>query len=111
MEAHNIRIENIQEISSRGKTTVLSYDISMDTAAGTIAFSDETGFVRTKNRYLLLWNDGMILPDLTPSDKVSAVSNTHLDVYKRQVRKSISRIFCDDLQTEKVKNILYGENG
>ena len=43
MEAHNIRIENIQEISSRGKTTVLSYDISMDTAAGTIAFSDETG--------------------------------------------------------------------
>ena len=27
------------------------------------------------------------------------------------VRKSISRIFCDDLQTEKVKNILYGENG
>jgi len=39
MEAHNIRIENIQEISSRGKTTVLSYDISMDTAAGTIAFS------------------------------------------------------------------------
>lgn len=54
MEAHNIRIENIQEISSRGKTTVLSYDISMDTAAGTIAFSDETGFVRTKNRYLLL---------------------------------------------------------
>ena len=26
-------------------------------------------------------------------------------------RKSVSRIFCDDLQTEKVKNILYGENG
>ena len=75
MEAHNIRIENIQEISSRGKTTVLSYDISMDTAAGTIAFSDETGFVRTKNRYLLLWNDGMILPDLTPSDKVSVVTD------------------------------------
>ena len=48
MEAHNIRVENIQEISSRGKTTVLSYDISMDTGAGTIAFSDETGFVRTK---------------------------------------------------------------
>ena len=41
MEAHNIRIENIQEISSRGKTTVLSYDISMDTAAGTIALSGQ----------------------------------------------------------------------
>lgn len=26
-------------------------------------------------------------------------------------RKSVSRIFCDDLQTEKVKNILYGESG
>lgn len=48
MEAHNIRIENIQEISSRGKTTVLSYEISMDTAAGTIDFSDEAGFVRAK---------------------------------------------------------------
>ena len=26
-------------------------------------------------------------------------------------RKSVSRIFCDDLQTEKVKNILYEESG
>ena len=54
-------------------TTVSYTHLSMDTAAGTIDFSDEAGFVRAKNRYLLLWNDGMILPDLTPSDKVSVV--------------------------------------
>ena len=36
------------------------------------------------------------------------VSYTHLDVYKRQ---SINRIFCDDLLTEKVKQILCEKGG
>ena len=55
---------------------------------------------------------------------VSAVSYTHLNmkelylyrrlqgfIKSRISRKSVSQIFCDDLQTEKVKYILHGESG
>ena len=48
-------------------------------------------------------------------NKCSPEKHLYQDAYVKKgyemVSKSISRIFCDDLQTEKVKNILYGENG
>ena len=67
----DMEITNIRETDRAGKTVTVSYDCTMDTSAGEIAFSNEASFLNTDDGYLLMWNDGLIFPGLTATDKVS----------------------------------------
>lgn len=70
METENIRLANIKEKDGGGNLTTLTYDLVMDTVAGEISFSGEASFINSRKGYFLLWNDGLILPGLTGTDKV-----------------------------------------
>lgn len=48
----------------------VTYEISYDTIAGPIYFINEAFFKKEKGEYKLLWNDGLIVPELTSNDKV-----------------------------------------
>ena len=59
------------------KMTVI-YQTSFDTAAGTISFENEALFLKDEEGYKLVWDDSMIFPNLTSSDKVR-VSTTQAE--------------------------------
>lgn len=48
----------------------VTYRTSFDTAAGNISFENEAFFVESEDGYQLFWDDSMIFPNLTSSDKV-----------------------------------------
>lgn len=72
IEIKNIQIEitekNITENEKARHT--LAYHMSFDTAAGNIHFENEMEFTEGGDGYRILWNDGLIFPELTASDKV-----------------------------------------
>lgn len=74
IELQNLEITNVQEAGRSGKTAAVSYDTLMDTAAGQISFSNEASFLNTKDGWLLMWNDGLIFPELTAAEKVSVTT-------------------------------------
>lgn len=74
IEARNLKISNVKETDRSGKNVTVSYDTSMDTAAGEISFSNEAVFLNTKDGYLLMWRDGLIFPELTAAEKVSVTT-------------------------------------
>ena len=57
------------------KEMCVKYQTSFDTVAGNICFDNEAYFVKGKEGYQLLWNDGLIFPELEAGDKVK-VSRT-----------------------------------
>ena len=50
---------------------LVTYQTSFDTAAGTIQFENDALFVEGEEGYKLVWDDSMIFPNLSFSDKVS----------------------------------------
>lgn len=67
----NVKITNVEESSK--EETLVTYDVKMDTLAGEISFSNQTVFKTSEQEahpYVLAWNDSMIFPELTSSDKV-----------------------------------------
>ncbi len=48
----------------------VSYQTSFDTAAGNISFDNRASFAEVEDGYKLVWDDGLIFPELTSSDKV-----------------------------------------
>lgn len=67
----NVKITNVEESSK--EETVVKYDVKMDTLAGEISFSNQTVFKTSEQEeqpYVLVWNDSMIFPELTATDKV-----------------------------------------
>lgn len=56
----------------------VTYQASFDTAAGNISFENEARFLRSEEGYKLVWDDSVIFPKLTSSDKVK-VSTTQAD--------------------------------
>lgn len=56
----------------------VTYRISFDTVAGNISFEHEAFFLETEEGYKLIWDDSMIFPKLTSSDKVR-VSTTQAE--------------------------------
>lgn len=49
---------------------LVTYQTSFDTVAGTIQFENEALFVEGEEGYKLVWEDSMIFPNLSSSDKV-----------------------------------------
>lgn len=56
----------------------VTYQTSIDTVAGTISFENEARFLKDEEGYKLVWDDSMIFPNLTSSDKVR-VSTTQAE--------------------------------
>ena len=48
----------------------VTYQTSFDTVAGTISFENEALFLKGEDGYKLVWDDSMIFPNLTSTDKV-----------------------------------------
>ena len=56
----------------------VTYQTSFDTVAGNISFENEALFLEGEEGYKLVWDDSMIFPNLTSTDKVR-VSTTQAE--------------------------------
>lgn len=72
IEAENFDID-IKKTSNGGKT--INYQCSFDTAAGKVSFQNKANFVLRKDGYKLVWDDSMIFPNLSSTDKVRITTN------------------------------------
>lgn len=67
-----IEVQNmvVQIIAYDEEQMVVTYQTSFDTVAGTISFENEALFLKGEDGYKLVWDDSMIFPNLTSTDKV-----------------------------------------
>lgn len=70
IEISNVKLSNIAIKNEKGKSVTISYETSFDTVAGKIHFENEAVFMDSGNGYKLLWQDSLIFPDLSSSDRV-----------------------------------------
>ncbi len=75
IEAANIKIENvvIEEEDKTGRK--ITYDTTMDTAAGQINFSNTVHMLKTENKtYNIKWSSKVIYPGLADTDKIKVTT-------------------------------------
>ena len=74
-----IEVQNmaVQIIAYDEEQMAVTYQTSFDTVAGTISFENEALFLKGEDGYKLVWDDSMIFPNLTSTDKVR-VSTTQV---------------------------------
>ena len=67
-----IEVQNmaVQIIAYDEEQMAVTYQTSFDTVAGTISFENEALFLKGEDGYKLVWDDSMIFPNLTSTDKV-----------------------------------------
>ena len=67
-----IEVQNmaVQIIAYDEEQMAVTYQTSFDTVAGTISFENEALFLKDEEGYKLVWDDSMIFPNLTSTDKV-----------------------------------------
>ena len=67
-----IEVQNmaVQIIAYDEEQMMVTYQTSFDTVAGTISFENEALFLKGEDGYKLVWDDSMIFPNLTSTDKV-----------------------------------------
>lgn len=70
METDNLQISSAAAENPTGENVKVTYETVFDTRAGKVTFTNEAEFTKTKDGYRLLWKDSLILPDLSPSDRV-----------------------------------------
>lgn len=70
IEIKNLRLNHIETEKQEGKTVSVAYETSCDTVAGELTFKNTAIFIDTKDGYKLLWQDHLIFPDLSDTDKV-----------------------------------------
>lgn len=70
IEVKNLRLNHIVAEKQEGKRVSVAYETSCDTAAGELTFENTASFIDTKDGYKLLWQDSLIFPALTETDKV-----------------------------------------
>ncbi|BDF46589.1 penicillin-binding protein 2 [Lachnospiraceae bacterium] len=77
IEASGVQVEITETQESGSQAVTVFYETRMDTAAGEISFSNKAVFLKNKLEkeeegypYVLVWDDGLIFPDLTATDKV-----------------------------------------
>ena len=75
IEARNMAV---QIIAYDEEQMAVTYQTSFDTVAGTISFENEALFLKGEDGYKLVWDDSMIFPNLTSTDKVR-VSTTQAE--------------------------------
>ena len=75
-----IEVQNmaVQIIAYDEEQMMVTYQTSFDTVAGTISFENEALFLKDEEGYKLVWDDSMIFPNLTSTDKVR-VSTTQAE--------------------------------
>ena len=75
-----IEIQNmaVQIIAYDEEQMTVTYQTSFDTVAGNISFENEAIFLKDEEGYKLVWDDSMIFPNLTSTDKVK-VSTTQAE--------------------------------
>ena len=75
-----IEVQNmaVQIIAYDEEQMAVTYHTSFDTVAGTISFENEAVFLKGEDGYKLVWDDSMIFPNLTSTDKVR-VSTTQAE--------------------------------
>lgn len=78
IEIKNLRLNHIVTEKQEGKKVSVAYEISCDTVAGELTFENTAIFIDTKDGYKLLWQDYLIFPDLSDTDKVR-VSTTQAE--------------------------------
>ena len=75
IEVQNMKVESITYDEEQMTVT---YQTSFDTVAGNISFENEAFFLEDEEGYKLVWDDSMIFPNLTSTDKVR-VSTTQAE--------------------------------
>ena len=67
-----IEVQNmaVQIIAYDEEQMTVTYQASFDTVAGTISLENEALFLKGEDGYKLVWDDSMIFPNLTSTDKV-----------------------------------------
>ncbi len=75
-----IEVQNmtVDILSYDEEQMAVTYQTSFDTVAGTISFENEALFLKGEDGYKLVWDDSMIFPNLTSTDKVR-VSTTQAE--------------------------------
>ena len=75
-----IEVQNVavKIIAYDEEQMTVTYQTSFDTVAGTISFENEALFLKDEEGYKLVWDDSMIFPNLTSTDKVR-VSTTQAE--------------------------------
>ncbi len=87
IEAENITISNIvvNEDKELGTATI-TYDMSMDTVAGEISFSNKVSLTRNAEElYCMSWSSNLIYPDLDDTERVrvGTLEGTRGKIYDR----------------------------
>lgn len=73
IEASNIQLQITQVDDSSELGAAITYDMTLHTAAGEISFPNQVVLTKTKEgeyQYLIAWEDALIFPNLTETDKV-----------------------------------------
>ena len=77
-EGIEVRNMTVEILTYDEEQMTVSYQTSLDTVAGNISFENEALFLESEEGYKLVWDDAMIFPNLTSSDKVR-VSTTQAE--------------------------------
>ncbi len=70
IEVKGLKLEDITAGEKESGRVSVSYRTSFDTIAGNVAFENNAVFVETEDGYRLSWQDSLIFPELTGSDRV-----------------------------------------
>lgn len=77
-EGIEVRNMAVEILAYDEEQMTVTYQASFDTVAGNISFENETLFLEDEEGYRLVWDDSMIFPNLTSSDKVR-ISDTQAE--------------------------------
>lgn len=58
------------DVTSKKRSTIVTYHVKMQTNAGVITYNNRTDFVKENHRYHIDWDDSVIFPQLGAEDKV-----------------------------------------
>ncbi len=74
IEARDLRLKDVILGDEKDEKVAVSYHMSLETVGGEISFDNEAVFKHTEDGYRLIWNDSLIFPVLTESDKIQVNS-------------------------------------
>ena len=74
IEARDLRLKDVILGEEKDEKVAVSYHMSLETVGGEISFDNEVVFKHTEDGYRLIWNDSLIFPVLTESDKIQVNS-------------------------------------
>lgn len=77
-EGIEVRNMAVEILAYDEEQMAVTYQASFDTVAGNISFENEALFLEDEEGYRLVWDDSMIFPNLTSSDKVR-ISDTQAE--------------------------------